>query len=113
MFGYTDRHAGTVFKVWEQGQYTYVEVRNDKVKRIDNNGMSESQTYEYTTDPEGTVEYFRIKTDQSTPSRWHRCYKSMKWCSETHESKWNGRWKKSNYGGVAFGYRSYYYDFSF
>lgn len=52
---WTDRHAATIVRVTP----TQVHVRRDIAKRVDNNGMSELQTYEYAEDPSAEVEIFR------------------------------------------------------
>ena len=48
---WTDRHAATITEVFVLGKYTYVKVRQDTSKRIDKNGMSEDQDYEFTPNP--------------------------------------------------------------
>lgn len=53
---WTDRHAGTIIKVTR----TQVHVREDTATRADSNGMSESQSYLYTADPQGKVHVFRM-----------------------------------------------------
>ena len=68
MLAWTDRHAGTVVKVTR----TQVHVRRDKATRVDKNGLSESQTYRYEPDAEGSVYVFRL-----TKRGW-RCTK-MGW----------------------------------
>ncbi len=52
---YSDRHAATIVKVTK----TQVHVQRDIAKRIDKNGMSESQEYVFTSDPDAHVEIFR------------------------------------------------------
>ena len=47
---WTDRNAYTVMEVLSP---TRITVTRDRAKRTDKNGLSESQTYEYTTDPDG------------------------------------------------------------
>lgn len=53
---WTDRHACTVVSVSPTG--TRVGVTRDIVKRTDDRGMDECQTYEFTTDPDAPVIYF-------------------------------------------------------
>ena len=63
---WSDRHAATVTKVTHfqtgarAGQVRSITVRPDHAKRIDTNGMSESQTYEYTPDPSRLEQTFRV-----------------------------------------------------
>lgn len=47
---YTDRHAYTIVEVVTD---KLIVVQQDKAKRADTNGMSESQKYTYESDPEG------------------------------------------------------------
>src|SRR5690606_11035234 len=47
---YTDRHPYTIIEVNEKK--TRIVVQQDNAKRIDNNGMSETQCYEYSPNPE-------------------------------------------------------------
>ena len=55
---WSDRHAFTVIKIKSK---TRILVQRDKATRIDNNGMSDCQTYKYEADPKGVV-YELIKT---------------------------------------------------
>ena len=56
----TDRHAGTVIYVSASGGKLIV--RQDHAERIDSNGMSECQAYEFTRDPNGCERtFFRCK----------------------------------------------------
>lgn len=55
ILGWTDRHAATIVKVTP----TQIHVRRDIAKRIDDNGMSECQSYTYEADPTSDVEVFR------------------------------------------------------
>jgi hypothetical protein len=47
---YSDRHAYTIIEIRDPKHIT---VQRDKATRIDKNGMSESQQYEFTPDPQG------------------------------------------------------------
>ena len=47
---HTDRHAVTIVSVSKNGKR--IEVQRDNAKRLDKNGLSESQTYEYTPNPD-------------------------------------------------------------
>lgn len=59
--GHSDRHPYTVISVSKSGKT--ITVQADNAKRIDNNGMSESQTYEYTPNPEGAIRTCRLSKD--------------------------------------------------
>lgn len=86
ILGWTDRKAATVVAVGN-GK---VAVQRDHAKRIDENGMSESQVYEYAPDSEA-------------PITWYSLRKSGQWIEVGQKS-----------GNVlAIGYRSHYYDYSF
>ena len=78
---WTDRHAATIVKVTR----CQIHVQEDIATRTDDNGMSESQRYEYQPDPNGAVIVFR-----KTKHGW-----------------------KSKSGGLLVGVRRHYHDFSF
>jgi hypothetical protein len=84
---WSDRHAVTVTRINTDKKIT---VTRDIVKRVDTNGMSESQIYEYTPDPTHRITYtFTLRKD--------------------------GRWKEL--GGtnpiLILGHKEEYYDYSF
>lgn len=83
LLGWSDRHAATVVAVSASGKTC--KVQQDHAKRVDKNGMSEMQQYEFSPNPNAPVLVVR-KTKRG-------------WMS----------------GGlrVALGHRSEYYDFSF
>ena len=87
---WSDREAATIVSVSKSGKR--IEVQRDHAKRTDNNGLSESQTYEFTPNPEGP----RIAYTLRKNGQWVREGESMK-------------------GGqrLRVGSRDHYYDFSF
>ena len=91
VLGWTDRHAGTITQVTEDGLFT---VQEDKATRTDQNGMSEAQTYEYEPDPNGRLYHF-------SPVRRG---------NSKGQIRENGRKDGS---GVLIGERRKYHDFSF
>jgi hypothetical protein len=97
LLSWSDRHPATVVDMYKQGKFEYIVVQHDDYKRIDQNGLSESQTYEYTQNKNAATETFRI-----TDKGFVKVYKD----SET------GRFKKT-VGGLSVGRREKYYDFSF
>jgi len=98
---WTDRTASTITQVRIIGNKTYVTVQADSAKRIDNNGMSECQKYEYTRNPNGSIYNFRW---DSSKCKWISVYYN-------HETK---RWRKStSSNNLLIGHRQEYYDFSF
>lgn len=102
MLHWTDRSAGTVIKVHHHRHQLYVHVQGDHAVRIDKNGMSESQTYEYTPDPEGGIAVWRQ----------HKLGSSTFWESVCFNNK-TKRWNKTSGPGLTLGYRAAYHDYSF
>jgi hypothetical protein len=99
MTSYSDRHAGTIIAIKKVGKGVLITVQSDTVKRIDKNGMSESQEYEYTPNPDGAIHYYKQREPNT---RWvHGYFKP-----ET------GKFNKAS-GGLFIGERDEYYDFSF
>jgi hypothetical protein len=95
MLSWTDRDAGTIVEV--NNKKRYIAVTEDSKTRIDNNGISESQEYEYTTVMDGYRNYYR----KDRKGQWRRCYFNN-----------NGRLVFGT-GGLIIGRRESYYDFSF
>jgi hypothetical protein len=98
LLSWSDRHPATVVEVFKKGKFDYIVVQQDEAKRVDDNGMSDCQTYEYTRNPEGPTSTFRV-----TEKGFEQVYKD----SET------GRYKKAGVGGLCIGRREKFYDFSF
>lgn len=94
---WTDRSAATVINVFQKGKYNYVVVQEDNAVRVDDNGLSEIQDYEYTRNPEGITSTFRI-----TDNGYEHVY-----LAET------GRYNKSDSCGLCIGRRQKYHDPSF
>lgn len=88
--GWTDRTACTIIDVSANGKT--VTIQHDTAKRIDNDGISEHQEYQYTRNPSGHVEHFTRRKN----GRWVRQGSDMK----TGTS-------------LSIGQRNEYYDFSF
>ena len=85
----TDRHAGTIIRIVTPKK---IIVQRDTSTRTDNNGMSESQTYDYTPDTNG--EQYTVTLRK------------------------NGRWViqgQQAHNGTAFaiGHRSSYFDYCY
>lgn len=79
---WTDRKAGTIVKITP----TQIHVQEDSVRRIDKNGMSESQEYSYQPNPHGSIHIFR---------KTKRGYRDKNGCA------------------LSIGARNHYYDYSF
>jgi hypothetical protein len=95
MLSWTDREAGTIVEV--NMKKRYIAVTDDHAKRIDNNGMSESQEYEYTSDFNGHRNYYR----KDRKGQWRRCFYNE-----------NKRLVFGT-GGLIIGRREKYHDFTF
>ena len=95
LLSWSDRSPATVISI----EGNIVAVQTDNYERVDTNGMSDMQEYEYSRNLEGSIHYFRINKNGDISSVYRN--------AET------GRWNKISNGGVAFGYRSRYHDFSF
>ena len=87
---WSDRHAATVVEV--SADKKRVVIQRDNAKRTDKNGMSESQTYEFTPDPEARRETYTLR-------------KNGAWVIKGGGLKNGGR--------IKLGARSEYRDFSF
>lgn len=96
ILSWTDRRPATVVEV--NSKKRYIVVQEDNARRIDNNGMSESQEYEYTPNPEANRQVFRKMKDGS-------------WLRHVINPATNRLVKRS--GGLMLGRREKYHDFSF
>ena len=94
---WTDRKAATVIDVFTKGKYTYFTIQEDNVSRIDSNGMSDAQSYEYTPNPEGCTKTFRV-----TENGYQAVYVNPE----------TGRFVNTS-GNVIVGRRSHHHDYSF
>ena len=86
---FTDRHAATVIEVVTPQK---IVIQRDEARRVDNNGMSESQEWEFKPNKNAV--------------------------RETYTKRKNGAWVRAgdpmrNGTRLALGHRSEYYDFSF
>jgi len=98
MLSWTDRNPGTIIEVFKKGKTQYVKIQADDYRRIDNNGLSDCQDYEYNVDPEGHVRAYRVGKN----GRWEACGINPE----------TGRYVK-RCGGLIIGEREKYHDFSF
>ena len=106
---YSDRHPLTVINVIKKKNHEIIVCREDKAVRVDKNGMSESQEYEYSPNPDGRVYYLRSKKVVSS------CGKPAKVYEQVVKNEESGRWNvvKHNRNPVNFGERNKYHDYSF
>lgn len=93
--GWTDRNPATIIEVLKGGKVIVVQA--DDAKRVDNNGMSESQEYEFTPNPNASREYYKLDKNGA--------YRSA-YMNE------NGRLVFGS-GQLRIGERDKYYDYSF
>lgn len=99
LLSYSDRYPATVIATFDEKGKSFIHVQQDDYKRIDSNGMSESQEYEYTPNPDAQITTFRKEAN----GRWQMVRKN----STTK------RWNKVESWNVFVGERERYYDFSF
>ncbi len=85
---WSDRHAGTIIDV----AGNTVVFQQDKATRVDKNGMSESQSYEYAPNPQGKITIFTKR-------------KNGQYVQKGSGMKTGQR--------LQIGYRSEHYDYSF
>ena len=95
---YSDRTAGTVIEMFEQGKAKYVVIQEDTAIRTDDRGMSESQEYKFEKNPKGNISTFKLLPGKP----WRQVIKNTK-----------GRYIISEGYGLSLGHRSEYYDYSF
>lgn len=96
---WTDRHAATIIAVEGDGETpgTIISVQQDHAKRADDRGpFTEDQDYEYTPDPNGRIQHFRL----SKVGFWEGVVRNTD----------TGRWNKRDGDGLAIGYRREYRD---
>jgi hypothetical protein len=58
LLSWTDRHPATIVEVLNGGKVLVVQ--EDNAVRVDNNGMSECQDYEFTPDTNATKRYYKL-----------------------------------------------------
>lgn len=102
---YSDRHPGTVISIEKKGQFTIIKVQQDDAKRIDKNGYSESQEYVYTRNTEALISTFKAKYDKDG--------KQLTRLRPVWVNPETNRYVYKDGGGVYFGHREKYHDFSF
>ncbi len=108
---YSDRNAMTVVEVnnnWKGKGYDIVVCQRDNAERKDSYGMSDSQDYEYTPNPNGRKITLQGKKFMHPDNILVKVYSQVRWNEKT--KRWNLIDTSSKIG---FGIRSEYYDFSF
>lgn len=99
LLSWTDRDPATVIDVEIKGKYVYVTTQDDDYRRVDDNGISDQQSYLFIPDPEGHIRHWRINQRGEVDR--------IMMNAET------GRWNKWGSGGIRFGQRAKFHDFSF
>src|SRR3990170_3661606 len=61
MLSWTDRTAATIVEVLKGSKV--IVIQEDHATRIDKNGMSDCQDYEYSPDPTATRQYYKMNKD--------------------------------------------------
>jgi hypothetical protein len=98
LLGWTDRDPATIVEVQKTKAGAWViAVQEDNAQRVDNNGFSESQQYDYSPNPEGYKQWFRFDEGKG-------------WRGVSLKGK---RWLLNGNKGLRIGEREKFYDFSF
>jgi hypothetical protein len=100
ILGWTDRYPATITGVVKDkdGKVFWIVVREDRAVRTDKRGMDECQSYEFTTDPDGSRSEFK----KDRKGMWREVRMGEK-----------GRMVFTGGKGLRIGERDKYYDFSF
>lgn len=98
LLAWTDRYPATIIEVRTTKNCVYVTVQEDDATRTDKNGLSESQTYEFTPKPNGRKFTFRSGKN----GMWQEMRKNDRGCRLICEGY-----------GLRIGEREKYHDFSF
>lgn len=96
---WSDREAATIVSVEKYRGRVLLGVQRDRAERVDNNGMSECQSYIYHRETSGGVVYYL----QAKNGRWQQVWKNPN----------TGRWNVHPGAGLKIGERDQYYDYSF
>jgi hypothetical protein len=106
---WSDRHAYSIceyFPNWKNKGFEIVGLQRDHAKRTDNNGMSDSQSWEFTPNPDAPVSYLRSTFYD------HPKLGKVKMYEPVHYNEKSKRWNKGG-DNIVIGHRSKYHDFSF
>ena len=60
VYSWSDRYSATLVDIIKRNGKQFIVVQEDHAERTDNNGMSESQSYKYSANPEGKKHYAQI-----------------------------------------------------
>jgi len=60
VYSWSDRYGATLVDIIKRNGKQFIVVQEDHAERTDNNGMSESQSYKYSANPEGKKHYAQI-----------------------------------------------------
>ncbi len=97
---WSDRKAGTIIEILAVDGRPALRCQEDTAVRTDQNGMCDSQSYDYVPNPEGEVSTYR----RARNGRWYRI-------AQNPETK---RYRKVEGGpGLRIGERDAYHDYNF
>lgn len=96
---WTDRTPATIIEVIRTWKILHIVIQEDRAIRTDKNGMSESQTYDFTPNLEARKQRYR----RSAPGKWQAV--------ALNEN--TGRWVATGGNGLRIGERDKYHDFTF
>lgn len=100
-YSWSDRDPGTIREIKVIRDRIYIRITRDEYIRIDNNGFSEAQEYEFTTVKDnGSGVWYRQTKDKNN---WERVVINQD----------TGRWVKSYDSSIRIGHREKYHDFTF
>lgn len=96
LLGFSDRYAATIIAI----DGDIITVQEDRATRLDSNGASENQSYEYSADPDAPARHYQRKADGS-------------WEQVTRLDH-SGRWEPVTSGyGLLVGKRDHFFDFTY
>ena len=120
VYYYSDRHAYEVVEVKDQ---KHIKIRQLEAKRIDNNGMSDSQHYEYSSNEKNSIiELENTKYGWKQVTRYNLdLYNKIKsilgyvlWTNDIVEKVMQGKEvKRTNKISISFGIADEHFDYSF
>ena len=106
---WSDRHPYSICEVWTNWNnkgFEIVALQRDNYKRIDSNGMSDDQDYEFTPNLDASKHYLRSIFYNHPKLGKVKMYEPVRFNQKTN------RWNKGG-SNIVIGHRSKYHDFSF
>ena len=107
IYYWSDRHGGTLIDViTKKNGRRFIVVQEDHAKRTDRNGFSESQTYEFTPNPQGRKHYAEVLDIETEDGQLGFILEPRTFNSKTNRFRKEGT-------RIGLGKRSEYWDPSF